>query len=311
MEFKDYYSILGVSKDASQDEIQKAYRKLARKYHPDVNKDPEAEDKFKEIGEAYEVLGDPEKRKKYDRFGVAWKMYDIKGQPPQDYENFGFYHSNDTERFSFSGHEDFSDFFELLFGSGYKRRSSQNTQWVIPGEDIEASITLTIEEAAKGVKKEISIIDPETEEMRRLEVKIPRGILPGQKIRLAGQGRKGQGGAPSGDLYLKVNFAPHPKLRILGHDIYINLPVTPWDAALGTEVEIQTLDGKIKTKIPPGSSSGRKIRLKGKGFPKRNGNWNGDLYAEIKIVVPYNLSKKERELFKKLKEVSSFSPVFN
>lgn len=315
MEFKDYYATLGVPKTASQEEIQRAFRKLARKYHPDVNKAPDAEEKFKEINEAYEVLKDPEKRAKYDRYGAAWKAAAQGGTPPPGAEEFHF-------DFDFGGGEGafardfggFSSFFEQLFGTGRfgtraGRRASgaQGWEWVARGADQEAQISLTLEEAAQGGRREISLTDPHTGETKSYVVNIPKGIRPGQRIRLAGQGGKGTGGSPPGDLYLKVQLLPHPRFRLEGRDLYTTLALTPWEAALGGEVSVPTLDGTVTVKIPPGSSSGRKIRLRGKGFPGANGE-AGDLYAEIKIMVPEHLSTEERELFEKLARVSRFMP---
>lgn len=314
MEFKDYYAVLGVAKNASQDEIQRAYRTLARKYHPDVNKTPGAEEKFKDIGEAYEVLKDPEKRAKYDRYGAAWKAAQQGGgAPPPGYEDIwfdlgGFGGAEDL----FSGSSGFSSFFEQLFGTaarGSRRRGGQTAggPWAMPGADREAHLALTLEEAARGGEREISLSGPTAGQSKTYMVHIPKGIRPGQRIRLAGQGEKGVGGGPPGDLYLVVEILPHPTFRLEGRDLYTTVPITPWEAALGAEVTLATLDGAVHVKIPPGSSSGRKIRLKGKGFPDpRNGP--GDLYAEISIRVPETLSAEERALFEQLARVSHFTP---
>ena len=313
MEFKDYYATLGVGKNATQEELQRAYRKLARKYHPDVNKEPGAEEKFKEIGEAYEVLKDPEKRTKYDRYGAAWKAAQQSGgTPPPGYEDVWVDFGRSTEGFGFSG---FSDFFEQLFGTergrGTRTRdgdagpSGRPWEWGARGEDQEARLTLSLEEAAQGGQREISLTDPMTRQAKTFVVKIPKGIRAGQRIRLSGQGGKGASGAPAGDLYLHVEFLPHPTFRLEDRDLYTVLVVTPWEAALGAEVTLPTLGGAVHVKIPPGSSSGRKIRLKGKGFPDSKGG-DGDLYAEIRIVVPERLSAQERKLFEELARVSSF-----
>jgi curved DNA-binding protein len=313
MEFKDYYEILGVKRDASKDEIQRAYRKLARQYHPDVNKEPGAEDTFKEVGEAYEVLKDPEKRAKYDRYGAAWKAAQQQGgSPPPEYEDIWFDISGAPEG-TFSGFSGFSDFFEQLFGADTRRRGAtggagargQRWDWVMPGMDREARLTLTLEELAQGGPREVSLTDPETGQTKTYTVTIPKGVRPGQRIRLAGQGSPGAGGAPPGDLYLLVDLLPHPRLRLEGDDLYTTLQVAPWEAALGAEVELKTLDGAVHVKVPPGPSSGRKIRLKGKGWPHaRRGP--GDLYAEIRIMVPSSLTDDERQAYETLAKASPF-----
>ena len=317
MDFKDYYAVLGVAKNASQEEIQRAYRKLARKYHPDINKTSGAEEKFKDIGEAYEVLKDPDKRAKYDRYGAAWKAAQQGGgAPPPGYEDV-WVDLGGADDFIFSGDSGFSSFFEQLFGSAAGRRTAQGrrgahgftqgAQWTRPGADREARLALTLEEAAHGGEREISLSGPTTEQSKTYVVHIPKGVRPGQRIRLAGQGERGRGGGPSGDLYLMVELLPHPTFRLEDRDLYTTVPVTPWEAALGTEVTLPTLDGAVNVKIPPGSSSGRKIRLKGKGFPDPRSS-PGDLYAEISIRVPQTLSAEERKLFEQLAKVSHFTP---
>ena len=315
MEFKDYYAVLGVAKNASQEEIQRAYRKLARKYHPDLNQAADAEGKFKDLGEAYEVLKDPDKRAKYDRYGAAWKAAEQGGgTPPPGYEDVWF-DPGGAEDFSFSGSSGFSSFFDQLFGTAPGRGTAQGRRgargqapgWSRPGADQEARLALTLEEAAHGGDRELSLSSPTTQQMKTYVVHIPKGIRPGQRIRLAGQGERGVGGAPAGDLYLMVEILPHPTFRLEGHDLYTTVPIAPWEAALGSEVTLPMLNGAVSFKIPPGSSSGRKIRLKGKGFPNaRSGA--GDLYAEISIRVPEALSAEERKLFEQLAHVSRFAP---
>ena len=315
MEFKDYYTTLGVAKTATPEEIQRAYRKLARKYHPDVNKAADAEDTFKDVGEAYEVLKDPDKRAKYDRYGAAWKMaQEGGGTPPPGYEDvwvdLGRGGSQEAGDFA-----DFSSFFEQLFGSGRRpgaeRREAGSPgwqwEWSAPGADQEAGLSLTLEEAAQGGQRELSLTDPATGQVKTYMVNIPKGMRSGQRIRLAGQGARGTSGAPAGDLYLHVHLVPHPTFRLDGSDLYTTLSVTPWAAALGAEVTLPTLEGTVHVKIPPGSSSGRKIRLRGKGFPASTGS-AGNLYAEIRIVVPQHLSAQERQLFEELAKVSHFTP---
>jgi curved DNA-binding protein len=319
LDYKDYYATLGVKKDASQDDIQKAYRKLARKLHPDVNKEPEAELKFKEIGEAYEVLKDPDKRKKYDQFGADWKRT---GGVPPGWEGFG------GQGFDFGGMgggEGFSSFFEMLFGgAGPGRRGARRGGGGFPGagfgggsafgagagSDTEAQITLTLEEAVRGGTREITLADPSTGQRKTLSVRIPEGIRPGQKIRLAGQGQPGFDEGQAGDLLLRIEIAPDPRFRVEGSDIHTTVPVAPWEAALGGEAEVETPTGRLRIKIPAGSSSGRKIRLRGKGLTLAGGakGEKGDLLAEIRILVPDHLSEEERALFEQLAEASSFRP---
>jgi curved DNA-binding protein len=320
LDYKDYYATLGVSKDASQDDIQKAYRKMARKFHPDVNKDPKAEVKFKEMGEAYEVLKDPEKRKKYDQFGSNWNRT---GGPPPGWEGFDFGKGGGGGGgFDFGGaggEAGFSDFFEMLFGAG--RRGGRPGPGFggggagfggagfgpRKGGDTEAAIPLTVEEAVRGGSREVVLSDPNTGQRKTLSVKIPEGVRPGQKIRLAAQGAQGIGGGPAGDLFLKIELVPNPRFRIEGSDIHTALPVSPWEAALGAEAEVETPTGPVRVRVPAGFSSGRKIRLRGRGLAQPGGD-KGDLYAEIKIVVPDRLSDRERELFEQLSEASTFQP---
>ena len=317
LEYRDYYGTLGVDKGATAEEIQKAYRKLARKYHPDINKSSEAENRFKEINEAHEVLKDPDKRAKYDRFGSAWKQAQRTGTPPTDFEDlfsqFGFGSAaGGSQRVEFDfGGSGFSSFFETLFGG--RRGGAEGFGFAggaphapPPAADHEARISLTIEEAGRGGKREISLTDPETGKRRTLRVTIPKGIRPGQKIRLAGQGGQRQSGR-RGDLYLTVEILPHPRFELDGADLKTEIPITPWEATLGGQATLSTLEGEVTVKIPPGTSSGRRIRLRGKGFPSAAGEF-GDLLAEFRIVVPKEATEDERELFEKLAQSSRFKP---
>jgi curved DNA-binding protein len=316
VDYKDYYAILGVPKDASAADIQKAYRKLARKYHPDVNKTSEAENKFKEINEAHEVLKDKEKRAKYDQFGSAWKQAQRTGSPPPGFEDiFTVFTSGAEPRGGFDfGGEGFSSFFDMLFGSGFSgARGGPRATWTTgpgaPGQqaglDHEATIALSLTEAAGGGEREITLTDPTTGRHKTLRVKIPKGVRAGQKIRLPGQGGVGRGDSPRGHLFLNVDILPDSRFRLEGDDLHTTLSVTPWEAALGGQAKVRTLEGDVTVKIPEGSSSGRKIRLKGRGYPSPKES-AGDLYAEIRIVVPKHLSPEERDLFQELADKSQF-----
>lgn len=326
MDFIDYYAELGVPRTATREEIQKAYRKLARTYHPDVNKAAGAEDKFKRVAEAYEVLKDEEKRKKYDRFGSAWKAKQEGRPPPKGAEGFegfdfedvvfggrGGFGGGERVRRSSENFEDFmrggsgfSSFFDALFGRGDVFEGARGFRGgAAGGRDQEARLSLSIEEAALGGPRKIQITDPDSGATRSLEVNLPAGVKQDQRIRLKGLGQKGAGGK-SGDLYLVIDVKSQPNLRLEGDDLYTQLAVTPWLAALGGEVNLKTLGGTVAVQVPAGSSSGQKIRLKGKGFPAADGA--GDLYAEIQIKVPKSLSPEEKELFEKLASVSRFKP---
>ncbi|MDX6595257.1 MAG: curved DNA-binding protein [Solirubrobacterales bacterium] len=320
--FRDYYEVLGVPRGASEEEIRSAYRKLARTHHPDVSKDPGAEDRFKEVSEAYEVLRDPEKRKRYDRLGANWKA----GEDVSGAEGFGGRPGGfgagqggfgrgfgqgqggfDDVRVEFGDGNGFSDFFESLFGGAGARGPGQGRAggfegFSSRGGDQEATLEVSLQEAAHGGRRKISLRDG-----RDYEVSIPAGVRDGQRIRLAGEGGRGPGGGPAGDLFLRVRVKPDRRFRLEGDDLSVELPVAPWEAALGADVEVPTLDGKARVKVPAGSSSGRRLRLQGEGMPGP-GDRRGDLFAIVKIVVPKKLSKRERELFEQLSEASSFDP---
>jgi curved DNA-binding protein len=302
--FQDYYEALEVSRDASQDEIRQAYRRLARRYHPDVNKDAGAEDRFKRVSEAYEVLRDPEKRARYDRLGENWRAgQDVSGASGFD-QAFRAGNGFDDVHAEFGG-GDFSDFFEGLFGRRRGTRGARTgfERFSMGGSDHEAVLDLGLEEAASGGKRWLSLDDG-----RSIEVDIPRGVRDGQRIRLAGEGGAGVGGGPPGDLFLRVRLKPHSRFRVEGRDLYVDLAVSPWEGALGAEVPVPTLEGNAQVKVPPGSSSGRRLRLRGQGLPGSRGTPAGDLYAVLTIRVPKKLTKKERELFERLASVSKFDP---
>jgi curved DNA-binding protein len=302
--FRDYYEVLGVPRDASESDIRKAYRALARKYHPDVNQDSDAKGRFAEISEAYEVLRDKDKRARYDRLGANWKA----GEDVSSSSGFGFDpggaggFGNGDVRVEFGEGGQFSDFFSGLFGERRSRRGGGFDGFSMRGSDQEAVLELTLEEAAVGGSRRISLGDG-----RDFEVSIPRGVRDGQRIRLSGVGEPGAGGGPAGDLYLRVRLLPHRRFRLEGRDLYVDLPVAPWEAALGAAVEVPTLRGTAKVTVPPGSSSGRRLRLRGQGMPGP-GSEAGDLYAVVKIVLPKKLTSEERKAFERLATVSKFHP---
>ena len=292
LSYTDYYEVLGVPRDADPDAIRRAYRKLARKYHPDLNADPEAEERFKELGEAYEVLSDVDKRARYDRLGAQWREAEREA-PEESFEDFFA-----DQGFGDGTHVEFGeDLFEALFGSRGGR-----TGGPLRGRDREALLELSLEDALAGGRRRLTL------DGRDVNVNFPAGVRDGQLIRLAGQGGEGRDGGPPGDLFLRVALKPHPRFRRRGdHDLDVDLPVTPSDAALGATVAVETPTGSARIRVPAGSSSGRRLRLRGRGFPKRGGG-GGDLHAIVKIVVPKALSDRERELYEQLAESSSVDP---
>jgi curved DNA-binding protein len=303
--YKDYYAVLGVSQGASDEEVNAAYRKLARKFHPDISKLPDAEARFKELGEAYDVLRDAEKRKLYDQYGEHWKAVSEGRASPAggDRARVDFR----TDGFNPDDLGDLGSIFEQFFGggpegrggrSGYPRSRSQ-------GIDTEAVLELSVEEAFAGGERSLSLQDPNTGEAKRYSVKIPAGVRPGQRIRLAGQGRSA--GGQTGDLFLVIAVVDSDRFELRDTDVHTKLDIAPWEAALGCTVKMPVLGGHVKVKVPAGSSSGREIRLSGKGYPRADGT-RGDFYAEIRIRVPTELSEDERTLWSRLAEVSSFRP---
>src|SRR5258706_240809 len=304
MKYKDYYSILGVERGASADDIKKAYRKLAHKYHPDVSKDPQGEEKFKEVAEAYETLKNPEKRAAYDQLGSHRPGENF--QPPPDWgQQFG------DGQFSFD-EADLADLFAGL--SGRHRAGPGAAQIRIPGEDYEVTAHISLEDAYRGTEVELNLSVPEHDEQGRVrrvprtfKVRIPKGAADGQRLRLAGRGGKGLNGGRDGDLYLNIALHPHSLFRVSGHDLYLDLPLAPWEAVLAATVEIPTMGGTVRLKVPPNTHAGRQLRLAGRGMPKPGGK-EGDLYAIAQIVVPTAASERERELFRQLAEGSTFNP---
>ena len=291
MQFRDYYETLGVARGASQDDVKRAYRRLARKYHPDVSKESDAEARFKEVGEAYEVLKDPEKRAAYDRFGKDWK-HGQEFRPPPGWErqfNLG--------GGGFSGASGFSDFFESLFGQGgfAGARGPMRAR----GGDQSARIEIPVEDAFRGATRNITLRG------RTLSVRIPRGVTEGQRIRLSGQGGSGGRGAPDGDLYLTVTHKAHPLFRTEGRDVHLKLPVAPWEAALGATVAVPTLGGKVDLRVPRGSRTGQTLRLKGRGLPGRP---DGDQYVALEIVAPPADTPESESLYREMAKSMRFNP---
>jgi curved DNA-binding protein len=296
MKYKDYYEILGVKRGAGADEIKKAYRKLAQKYHPDVTKDPAGEEKFKEIGEAYETLKDPEKRAAYDHLGSYRPGEDFRPPPGWD------------SQFGDAGHSfedlDLADLFAGLGGGRF--RAGPGGQMRMPGQDYEVTY--------RGTEVELNLSVPEFDDQghvrrvaRTFKVRVPRGATEGQRLRLAGKGGKGLNGGRDGDLYLNIALDPHPLYRVTGHDLYLDLPLAPWEAVVGAVVEVPTLGGPVELKVPPNTRAGQQLRLSKRGLP-RPGGGEGDLYAIVQIVVPAAASERERELYKQLAAGSPFNP---
>lgn len=319
MEFKDYYQMLGLARNASADDIKKSYRKLARKFHPDVSKEAEAEARFKEIGEAYEVLKDPEKRAAYDRLGANWRAgQDF--QPPPDW-NAGFETPGRGGGGGGQGpgKEDFSDFFETLFRQGFagggsaRGESGARGQFHAHGEDHHARIQIDLEDAYRGATRSLNLRLPQmdaegrvTMRERTIEFTVPKGVRAGQHIRLAGQAGLPVGQGKPGDLYLEVEFRPHAHYRVEHRDVYLDLPMAPWEAALGAQIEVPTPAGSVELTIPPGSSAGRKLRLRGRGIP---GATPGDFYFVLQIALPPAHSDAEKAVYNAMRaQFEDFKP---
>ena len=314
MEYRDYYKILGVSKDASDDAIKKQYRRLARKYHPDVSKEKNAEDKFKEVQEAYQVLSDPEKKRAYDQIGS--QAHGRSGfTPPPGWEFRQQQHTNESPFNEASG---FSDFFESLFGrqaAGHRGQRGFQQR----GQDQHSKINISLEEAFAGTQRVIQLQEPQLNsatgqvnlKTRSLNVKIPTGVLPGQQIRLAGQGSEGMGGGPRGDLYLEIHLLEHPFYSIKERDVYLNCPISPWEAALGAKIKVPTLAGEVGLQIPEHSQTGKKLRLKGRGFP---GTPPGDQYVILTIHTPMPHNDSQKQIYQNMaQELGDYNPrqIFN
>lgn len=310
MDYKDYYSILEVERTATQDEIKRSYKKLARKYHPDVSKQADAEVRFKEVGEAYSVLKDPEKRAAYDQLGANWKSGQDFNPPPDWDAGFEFTGGGFNE----ADAADYSDFFSSLFGQGFgsaQRGRAQQSQRG-RGEDHHAKVAIDIDDAYHGATRSISLQSPEIDssghvylKQRTLNVKIPKGVKQGQHIRLTGQGTPGMGNAPAGDLYLEIEFNPHSIYRVDGHDVYLDLPITPWEAALGATVKTPTPTGSVDLKIAAGTGNGKKLRLKGRGIPAKT---PGDLYVITKMTIPPANTEEAKQLYREMEKKLAYNP---
>ncbi|MGQ3889177.1 DnaJ C-terminal domain-containing protein [Legionella sp. CNM-1927-20] len=303
MEYKDYYKIMGLDKNVSQEEIKRAYRKLARKYHPDVSKEPNAESKFKELGEAYEVLKDPEKRAKYDQFGQYWQHPDAgtsRGQHGQSSHQYS--HSFDQ-----GSAADFEDFLNSIF----RQRQQQEYDYFEESLDIHAKITISLEDSFHGAEKTLQLQKPVMTqhgwpeyETRAIKVRIPKGVTDKQQIRLKGQGNKGRK-HHKGDLYIEINIAPHPWFKLEKKDIHLELPITPWEATLGASVQVPTLGGPVRLKVPKLSQTGKQMRLKGRGLP---GNPPGDQLITLKIVIPTTENSEVNKLYGQIAALTKFNP---
>ena len=306
MKYKDYYAILGVERTASQDDIKKAYRRLARKYHPDVSKEKDAEERFKEVGEAYETLKDSEKRAAYDQLGRHQTGQEFR--PPPDWET----------RFGQGGFEDIdlADLFAHFGarpGGGFSRRASR-ADFAMPGEDYEVTATLDLEDAARGTELDLQLSVPEmTPEgglrrvPKRVRARVPKGVTDGERLRIPGKGGPGLNGGPAGDLYLSIALKPHALYRVSGRDLYLELPIAPWEAVLGAQVEVPTLEGRISLAVKPGARAGQKLRVPGRGLPRPQGG-SGDLYCVLQVVTPPEPGEREKSLYRELAAASRFDP---
>ena len=306
MKYKDYYQILGVARDASHDDIKKSYRKLAHQYHPDVSKDPAGEEKFKEIAEAYETLKSPEKRAAYDQLGAHRPGEDFR--PPPDWEQ-----QHGGAQFSF---EDL-DLADLFAGLAAQRHGAGARALRMAGQDFEAAVQISLEQAFHGTEVELQLGMPELDAQGRLhrvahtlKVRIPKGATDRQRLRLRGKGGKGLNGGRDGDLWLTISLHPHPLFRVSGHDLYLDLPLAPWEAVLGTSVEVPTPGGAVQLKVPPNTAAGSRMRLAGRGLPRPAGG-AGDLYALVQITVPATSGDRERKLYEQLAAGSDFDPRAN
>lgn len=312
MKYQDYYAILGVERGATEEQIKQAYRKLARKYHPDVSKEPDAEEKFKQVAEAYQTLKDAQKRAAYDQLGSHRPGEDF--QPPPDWRqhwqgDFGDLSEGPDAAFS-AEHIDLADLFAHLGA-----RAAGGARRAMPGQDFEVTVPISIEDAFSGTEIDLNLNMPEYDEHGRLQrvphafrARIPKGATEGQRMRLAGKGGHGINGGRNGDLYLNITLQPHPQYRADGHDLYLDLALAPWEAVLGTAVEVPTPGGVVRLKVPPGTPAGQHLRLPGRGLPRPRRGGHGDLLAIVQIAVPTVVSERERALYQQLAEGSAFDP---
>jgi curved DNA-binding protein len=321
MKYKDYYKILGVAREASEEDIKKAYRKLARKYHPDVSKEKNAEEQFKEVSEAYEVLRDKDKRAAYDQMGYYQPGQEFR--PPPDWGERFATSGGGGGSGGFAGFQDLGDIdlFDLLAGLGARRGFGREGAaegmrgMQMPGQDAEVTVYVTLEDLLRGIEVEVPLSHTEMGADGRLhratrttKVRVPKGASDGQRLRVAGKAAPGSNGGPPGDLYINISLRPHDLYRVSGHDLYLEVPVTPWEAALGASVEIPTPEGKVSIKVPSGSKAGQKLRVRGRGLPRPKSSEPGDLYAVLQIVTPSVLGEREKDLYRQLAEASSFNP---
>lgn len=298
MKYKNYYDVLGLTREATTDEIKRAYRKLARRYHPDVSDETNAEERFKEVNEAYEALKDPARRKAYDQLGSGWQAGDEFDPPP------GWSATRDSHRFDFTG-TDFGEFFDQIFGRGESpRRGQRHENFRMRGSDQSVAATISLEDSFAG-RDQIIELRGDGVPARRVKFKVPKGTIAGQRIRLAGQGMAGYGGEAAGDLYLEIRFAPHATFSADGRDIHAQLPITPWEAALGAKVNAPTLGGDVALTINPGAQTGQKLRLAGRGLP---GSPPGDQIVVLQIKMPNVDSDEKRALFEQMRETMAFDP---
>ncbi len=313
MKYKDYYATLGLARDASADDVKKAYRRLAKKYHPDVSKEKDAEERFKEVNEAYQTLSDAEKRSAYDQLGRYRPGEDIR-PPPGWGQQFRF------EQGDLDGFVDLSELFEHLGAAGFGRsagrggRAGGGRGFAMRGQDYEVTAHLALEEVFRGAELDLDLSAPEMTpegEIRRvpktIHVRVPKGATDGQRLRVPGKGGPGAGSGPAGDLYLNIVLRPHPLYKVQEHDLSLDLPIAPWEAVLGTGVEVPTLDGRVKVSVRPGSRAGQKLRLAGKGLPKPKGG-AGDLYCVLQIAMPTVVSDREKALYEELGQLATFNP---
>ncbi|MFN2353549.1 MAG: DnaJ C-terminal domain-containing protein [Desulfopila sp.] len=316
---KDFYSLLGVARDATKEEIQKAYRKLARKYHPDINTSSEAEETFKRINEAHSVLTNPENRTLYDRYGENWQEAQSQSDTTQERQAGGNQRQRHGSGFDFGGNggsfdnDMYSDLFANLFGGNAENDGSWHSFENRVGRTVEAELYVTLEELASGATKTLSWSSMEQSAgavrptQQKVQLKVPGGLTDGSVIRLAGKGEKTRGNGPDGDLMLTIRVQPDPRFTLDGYNLISSIPVAPWEAALGAKIAVDTLDGRIHVTVPKGCGSGRRLRVKGKGLPDKNGG-AGDLFVVIEVQVPPQLSSEEEQLFEELKKTSSFNP---